>query len=102
MGFKKKDETFEAEFEEINNMLQSRKRRSSLVILGVEKEDINNKDLIEDDKYNLNSVNDINNKTPLKNVYSNMTSSNQSRKLSALEEKLSSINTPSNIENYYK
>ena len=60
MGFKKKDETFEAEFEEINNMLQSRKRRSSLVILGVEKEDINNKDLIEDDKYNLNSVNDIN------------------------------------------
>ena len=72
-GFKKKDETFEAEFEEINNMLQSRKRRSSLVILGVEKEDINNKDLIEDDKYNLNSVNDINNKTYVPNFKRELT-----------------------------
>lgn len=72
-GFKKKDETFEAEFEEINNMLQSRKRRSSLVILGVEKEDINNKDLIEDDKYNLNSVNDINNKTYVPNIKRELT-----------------------------
>ena len=72
-GFKKKDETFEAEFEEINNMLQSRKRRSSLVILGVEKEDINNKDLIEDDKYNLNSVNDINNKTYVPNIKKELT-----------------------------
>ena len=31
-----------------------------------------------------------------------MTSSSQSRKLSALEEKLSTINTQPNIENYYK
>ena len=72
-GFKKKDETFEAEFEEINNMLQSRKHRSSLMILGVEKEDINNKDLIEDDKYNLNSVNDINNKTYVPNFKRELT-----------------------------
>ena len=56
-----------------------------------------NKDL---NQININT-NDINNNTPLKNVYSNITSSNQSRKLSSLEEKLSSINTP-NIEQYYK
>ena len=63
---------------------------------------INDINQINIDTSNINNNNDINNKTPLKNVYSNMTSSNQSRKLSALEEKLSSINTPSNIENYYK
>ena len=72
-GFKKQDETFEAEFEEINNMLKSRKRRSSLVILGVEKEDTNNKDEIEDDKYNLSSVNNINNKTFVPNIKKELT-----------------------------
>ena len=59
-----------------------------------------------DNQLNINT-NDINNNdnnsnTPLKKVYSNMTSSNQSRKLSSLEEKLSTINTQPNIENYYK
>ena len=47
------------------------------------------------------NTNDINNNTPLQNVYSNITSSIQSRKLSSLEEKLSSINTPG-VEQYYK
>ena len=61
--------------------------------LNINTNDINNKD---------NIINNNNNNTPLKKVYSNMTSSNQSQKLSSLEEKLSSINTPPNIENYYK
>ena len=59
-----------------------------------------------DNQLNINtndiSNNDNNSNTPLKKVYSNMTSSNQSRKLSSLEEKLSTINTQPNIENYYK
>ena len=62
---------------------------------------LNNINTINIDRSNINN-NDDKNKTPLKNVYSNMTSSNQSRKLSSLEEKLSSINTPANIENYYQ
>ena len=62
---------------------------------------LNNINTINIDTSNINN-NDDKNKTPLKNVYSNMTSSNQSRKLSSLEEKLSSINTPANIENYYQ
>ena len=61
--------------------------------LNINTNDINNTD---------NIINNNNNNTPLKKVYSNMTSSNQSQKLSSLEEKLSSINTPPNIENYYK
>ena len=57
---------------------------------------INTNNINNNDNNNLNT-------TPLKNVYSNMTSSSQSRKLSALEEKLSTINnTPPNIDNYYK
>ena len=59
---------------------------------------INTNDINNSDNININN----NNNTPLKKVYSNMTSSNQSRKLSSLEEKLSPIHTPSNIENYYK
>jgi hypothetical protein len=51
---------------------------------------------------NTNDINNNLNTTPLKNVYSNMTSSSQSRKLSSLEEKLSTINSPPDIENYYK
>ena len=56
-------------------------------------------------KLNLTDINNNNNNgntTPLQNVYSNMTSSNQSRKLSSFEEKLKIINSPSDIENYYK
>jgi hypothetical protein len=64
----------------------------------------NNEKNINSLKIDLNDINNKNNSntTPLKNVYSNMTSSNQSRKLSALEEKLSTINSPPDIENYYK
>lgn len=64
-----------------------------------------NKNITDSNLLNINTE-DINNNnlntTPLKNVYSNMTSSNPSRKLSSLEEKLSTINTKPDIENYYK
>ena len=64
---------------------------------------INNEKNVNPLNINTNDISNNNdNSTPLKKVYSNMTSSSQSRKLSSLEEKLSAINSPPDIENYYK
>ena len=64
---------------------------------------INNERNVNPLNINTNDISNNNdNSTPLKKVYSNMTSSSQSRKLSSLEEKLSTINSPPDIENYYK
>ena len=64
---------------------------------------INNEKNVNPLNINTNDISNNNdNSTPLKKVYSNMTSSSQSRKLSSLEEKLSTINSPPDIENYYK
>ena len=58
-GFKHDDETFEKEFEVIEEMLKQKTRTSSM-ILGVEQDAIENEK--ELDKYNLDLVNDYNSK----------------------------------------
>ena len=58
-GFKHEDETFENEFEIIEEMLK-KKTRTSLMILGVEQDDIENEK--ELDKYNLDLVNNYTSK----------------------------------------
>ena len=60
LGFKKSEETFETEFEMVDEMIKQKTRRTSSMILGVDEEDIN--DNKENDKYNLEDVNIINEK----------------------------------------
>ena len=61
-GFKKEDETFEIEFEAVDELIKQKTRRTSAMILGL---DENNKNKDEDnniDIYNLEEVNMINEK----------------------------------------
>ena len=59
-GFKKADETFEIEFEMIEEMTKKKTRRTSSMILGIDEDDANKND--KGDKYNLEDVNIINEK----------------------------------------
>jgi len=59
-GFKKADETFEIEFEMIEEMTKKKTRRTSSMILGIDEDDTNKND--KGDKYNLEDVNIINEK----------------------------------------
>jgi putative Ca2+/H+ antiporter (TMEM165/GDT1 family) len=61
-GFKTSEDTFEEEFEMIEEMHKQRMNRTPSMILGVDEEELNN-DKIEKDKYNLDSVNKYNEKT---------------------------------------
>lgn len=64
-GFKKTEETFEAEFEIIEEITNKKKMRTSLMILGINENDVNSKEV--KDKYNLENVNIVNEKqyTPM-------------------------------------
>jgi putative Ca2+/H+ antiporter (TMEM165/GDT1 family) len=63
-GFKKvNDETFETEFEMIEEILQKKKsKRTSSMILGIDEDGTNNNEENNEDKYNLENVNVINQK----------------------------------------
>ena len=63
-GFKKvNDETFETEFEMIEEILQKKKsKRTSSMILGIDEDGTNNNEENTEDKYNLENVNVINQK----------------------------------------
>ena len=63
-GFKKvNDETFETEFEMIEEILQKKKsKRTSSMILGIDEDGANNNEENNEDKYNLENVNVINQK----------------------------------------
>ena len=72
-GFKKNDETFEAEFEMIEEM-NKKKQRTSLMILGVdENENEENNKKTEEDKYNLEDVNIVNEKKYVPNIKKELT-----------------------------
>ena len=63
-GFNKvNDETFETEFEMIEEILQKKKsKRTSSMILGIDEDGANNNEENNEDKYNLENVNVINQK----------------------------------------
>ena len=63
-GFKKvNDETFETEFEMVEEILQKKKsKRTSSMILGIDEDGTNNNEENTEDKYNLENVNVINQK----------------------------------------
>ena len=63
-GFNKvNDETFETEFEMIEEILQKKKsKRTSSMILGIDEDGTNNNEENNEDKYNLENVNVINQK----------------------------------------
>ena len=63
-GFKKvNDETFETEFEMVEEILQKKKsKRTSSMILGIDEDGANNNEENNEDKYNLENVNVINQK----------------------------------------
>ena len=63
-GFKNvNDETFETEFEMIEEILQKKKsKRTSSMILGIDEDGTNNNEENNEDKYNLENVNVINQK----------------------------------------
>ena len=63
-GFKKvNDETFETEFEMVEEILQKKKsKRTSSMILGIDEDGTNNNEENNEDKYNLENVNVINQK----------------------------------------
>ena len=63
-GFKKvNDETFETEFEMVEEILQKKKsKRTSSMILGIDEDGANNNEENTEDKYNLENVNVINQK----------------------------------------
>ena len=69
-GFKTTDETFEIEFEMIEEMIK-KKNRTSLMILGVDESE-NNKNK-EEDKYNLEDVNIVNEKIYVPNIKKELT-----------------------------
>ena len=60
-GFKTSEDTFEEEFEMIEEMHKQRINRTPSMILGVDEEELN-KEKNENDKYNLDSVNKYNDK----------------------------------------
>ena len=76
-GFKKNDNTFELEFEMIEEMIKKNNtKRSSMMILGVDNdEEINDDNNIknDNDKYNLENVNIINDKTYIPNIKKELT-----------------------------
>ena len=74
-GFKKKnDETFETEFEIIEEILKSQKtKRTSSMILGVEEDDSINNEEKKEDKYNLENVNIINQKQYVPDIKKELT-----------------------------
>ena len=71
-GFKKTDETFEKEFEMIEEM-NNKKKRTSLMILGVDENENENKQKNEEDKYNLEDVNIVNEKKYVPNIKKELT-----------------------------
>ena len=75
LGFKKKnDETFETEFEIIEEILKSQKtKRTSSMILGVEEDDSINNEEKKEDKYNLENVNIINQKQYVPDIKKELT-----------------------------
>ena len=62
-GFKKSEDTFEEEFEMIENMHKQRINRTPSMILGLEEDEENNNTQNDNDKYNLDSVNKYNDKS---------------------------------------
>ena len=71
-GFKKTDETFEKEFEMIEEM-NKKKKRTSLMILGVDENENENNKKNEEDKYNLEDVNIVNEKKYVPNIKKELT-----------------------------
>ena len=71
-GFKKTDETFEKEFEMIEEM-NNKKKRTSLMILGVDENENENNKKNEEDKYNLEDVNIVNEKKYVPNIKKELT-----------------------------
>ena len=61
-GFKKSEDTFEEEFQMIEEMHKQRINRTPSMILGVEDGQLNKDDNVEKDKYNLDSVTKYNDK----------------------------------------
>ena len=59
-GFKHTEETFEGEFEMIEELINKKTKRTSSMILGVDEDDINKNE--NNDKYNIENVNIINEK----------------------------------------
>lgn len=70
-GFKNADETFENEFEVIEEMLKQKTIRTSFMILGVDQDEIDEGE--QNDKYNLDTVNAINNKKYAPNIKKELT-----------------------------
>ena len=62
-GFKTSEDTFQEEFEMIEEMHKQRINRTPSMILGLDEDEIENKQNDDDDKYNLDSVNKYNEKT---------------------------------------
>ena len=62
-GFKTSEDTFEEEFQMIEEMHKQRINRTPSMILGIEEEDKEKTETNEKDKYNLESVNKYNDKT---------------------------------------
>ena len=61
-GFKKQDETFEIEFEAVDELIKQKTRRTSAMILGLDENDKNKNEDNNFDIYNLEEVNMINEK----------------------------------------
>ena len=61
-GFKKQDETFEIEFEAVDELIKQKTRRTSSMILGLDENDKNKNEDNNFDIYNLEEVNMINEK----------------------------------------
>ena len=61
-GFKKEDETFEIEFEAVDELIKQKTRRTSAMILGIDENDKNKNEDNNFDIYNLEEVNMINEK----------------------------------------
>ena len=74
-GFKKtNDETFETEFEMVEEILKSQKmKRTSSMILGVDEDDSVNNEEKKEDKYNLENVNMINEKKYVPDIKKELT-----------------------------
>ena len=73
-GFKTNDETFETEFEMVEEILKSQKtKRTSSMILGVEEDDPMNNEENKEDKYNLENVNIINQKQYVPDIKKELT-----------------------------
>ena len=62
-GFKKSEDTFEEEFEMIEEMHKQRINRTPSMILGIEEDETKNNNQKDNDKYNLDIVNKYNDKS---------------------------------------